>query len=244
MIMFSHNVGCCLHKNKSVIGNICTYDMDMGWGRMEAVIAAESCLTSIPPCGWAGPVWTRVFSRLISLTHRGTTLHYTCCHTHTSPTQSTRNNGSMQKQGCSFVQCSSERVVSNSICQIKHFQSFTAKPAELEILVEILLILYIKCIHYYNYYVLLYVHIDMELFMYWGQEYILQKYTNTSINWLDIFFLLFSFKFPGLSVIILFGSGAGRFDRKMCLHFTKVFDNYLNILSRDIKCQLNFETSI
>ena len=99
---------------------------------MEAVIAAESCLTSIPPCGWAGPVWTRVFSRLISLTHRGTTLHYTCCHTHTSPTQSTRNSGSMQKQGCSFVQCSSERVVSNSICQIKHFQSFTAKPAELE----------------------------------------------------------------------------------------------------------------
>ena len=86
--------------------------MDMGWGRMEAVIAAESCLTSIPPCGWAGPVWTRVFSRLISLTHRGTTLHYTCCHTHTSPTQSTRNSGSMQKQGCSFAQCSSERVIS------------------------------------------------------------------------------------------------------------------------------------
>ena len=88
--------------------------------------------------------------------------------------------------------------------------------------------------------------VDMELFMYWGQEYILQKYTNTntSINWLDIFFLLFSFKFPGLSVIILLRSGAGRFDRKMCLHFTKVFDNYLNILSRDIKCQLNFETSI
>ena len=156
--MFSHNVGCCLHKSKSVIGNICMYDMDMGWGRMEAVIAAESCLTSIPPCGWAGPVWTRVFSRLISLTHRGTTLHYTCCHTHTSPTQSTRNNGSMQKQGCSFAQCSSERVISisNLICQIKHFQSFTAKPADAE----------------------------LENALYWGQEYRVSSETvYTLILW-------------------------------------------------------------